>query len=349
MVAGLQWGNTMSDENQTAWRRLPWVVAVAVIGVSVFLMLIAGGATAQSEGDTPETAGEFLDAFLELQGSDALGEYTEFETIRSVGVAETQVGTFTETDRQRMDAVYRSISAFDRAYRQTSTGNYSRGLDAAEESAAAIEDLKSQDAKYAPLAELALNRFLRDRAEELLSKAEDADKTADQVRNLSLSARAYELAGATQKYTEVSNREQEQRTELQQDVEVINDTIADADAFIAGCSGCAAPGEAITAFGPGVFTKYRTAFGLDARLGSSKTEAEQHGLDQKIAQIETQNEDVGRAQRTLAAASGALIAAFLLVIAPLTAVLTLRVTAWHQDATRAGIGKSVLAEEVADA
>jgi hypothetical protein len=331
------------------WWRLSVIAFVGVIGVIALLTVGAAGSAAQSADDPPESSGEFLDAFLELQGATAFEEYTEFETVRSVGVASTQVGEFSAADRQRMDAVYRMLAAFDLAYREAQAGNYSRSLEAANRSAQALDDLQAANAKYAPLAQLALDRFLRDQAGQLLEQAEDTEQTADRVRLLSQSARAYKLAGATGRFTEVSSREQRNRAELQEDVEIINGTIDDATAFLDSCTECSTASEAISGLGPDVFGSYRTAFALDGRLESSERRTSEHGLDEQREQIQSMQGEIGAIQRALALASSTLMIGFLLVVAVFTAALSLRVTVWHQDASRAGIGKSVLAEEVADA
>jgi hypothetical protein len=340
--------SSMMGDDPRPWWRLSWLAFGTVVAVCLLVALGAGGGAAQTADEPPKSAGEFLDAFLELQGADAFGEYTEFETVRRVGVASTQVGDFTATDGLRMDAVYRMLTAFDQAYRHAEAGNYSRSLEAANRSAEALDDLQAADAKYAPLAQLALDRFLRDEAGRLLERAENADKTADQVRFLARSAEAYKLAGATGRFTEVSNREQEQRAELQEDVDVINTTIEDAEAFVGSCTACSTAGEAV-GLGPDTFTAYRAAFDLDGRLQDSTRRTNEHGLDAQRAQLQSLSSDIGGHQRALAAASIVLVVTFLLGVGALTAVLSLRVTAWHQDASQAGLGKSVLAEEVADA
>lgn len=301
------------------------------------------------EQETPDTAEEFLDALQALAGLPAYQEYTEFETIREVGVSTVQVGTFDQETEREATAIYELLVSFDQAFQHAENGEDEASLEAAERAADRVDDLQSMGASYAVLADLALQRFFGNRANELFERAEATDRTTERLDRLELASRAIEQTDQTDAYSRITTEIEELSVELERDRERINESIEDGTAFVEGCRECTTPRGALGEAGFGVFGAYASSLQRSSELDTTAELAAGHGLTERQERIEEVDADVTERQEALAVASVSLFVAALSVLAVLAAALAVRIVRWHQDALESQTGNDVFAEEIRDA
>lgn len=301
------------------------------------------------QDEQPETPEEFLEAFQGLAGTEAFQEYTEFETIREVGISAVQVGEFGEQQRREATAIYELLVSFDQAYQHAQADEDEASLDAADRSMEQAEELQSMDASYAVLAELALERFFGTQANQLFEEAEDTERTTERLERLRLASRAIQQTDQTDVYSQITTEIEELSVELERDRDQINASIDGAEAFVEGCADCTTPRGAFEEKGLGVFGAYTATLEYSSDLDEAADLAAGHGLTDRQERIQTADAAVAERQRALGIAAVSVFGVFLGVLAVVAMVITARVVSWHDDALESQVGNDVFAEEIRDA
>lgn len=328
-------------------------VAVLVVLIVVAPALVAGGAGDAERAAPPETADEYLETFQTMSGTEAYEEYAEFETIRETAVSTVQVGTFDEETETEASLVYELLIAFEDAYDHAQAGDDEAALTAAERAANRTQKLQERGTSYAVLADLALDRFFAERAEQLFEEAAttDGQTTEWRLERLELASRAVQGSGQTdgQNADRIISLAGELATELERDRQQINDTMAGATAFVERCDECTSAGGSLGTAGIGVFSSYAAALGHAADLRTAEERAAEHGLDEQQSEIEAALDAVEKRQWSLATASILLLGGFVLAFGTIATLVTARIARWRDDALEAQQGNDVFAEEIRDA
>jgi|GEM_PF-1839044 len=300
----------------------------------------ADGSRRHSLSDHPETADGYLAAFRSLSGEPALATYGEMEVLRSRAVAAVQVGEFTDERRQRMRRVLATLEWFTAAYDAAENGSQAESLALANETTAAVDRLRDAGgADYAALAQLALDRFYRDRGDELREQARSADQTPTQLRLFRAAVEAYERGGATDRFSAASANRERLAAEYETDEALLNRSLSAATAFRSACDGrCSDPQTALQAFGLDVFDQYTESRAAVTGARRAGALADEHGL---TSRLETANEQTAwgtTALRSLTVASVVLIGGYTLVFAVFGALVMARLSQWGADAKDATLG-----------
>ncbi len=290
--------------------------------------------------DHPETADGYLAAFRSLSGEPALSTYGEMEVLRSRAVAAVQVGEFTDERRQRMRQVLVTLERFTAAYAAAENNSRTTSLTLANETTAAVDGLREAGGTdYAALARLALDRFYRDRGDELREQARSTDQTPTQLQLFRAAVEAYERGGATDRFSAASANRERLAAEYETDEALLNRSLATATAFRTTCDGrCSDPQTALQAFGLGVFDRYteaRTAVG-GARQAAAL--ADEHGLTSRLETADEQTAWGTTALQSLTIASVGVIGGYTLVFALFGALVMARLSQWGADAKDATLG-----------
>lgn len=293
--------------------------------------------------DDPETADEYLTAFRRIADREAFEQYNEFETIRSFAVSKLQVAPFSgELDRE-MEHVLAVLESFDRSYAAAQDGEHERSLQEAAVVREHVDALLEAGYTYAPLADLALNRFYEDRGDELLTLSEETATTPDRIERLELAAEAFQAADASRKYSEVSFRLEELRTEYERDVEAMDAAAEQADDLLDDCA-CSAPEEAVQSAGIGVFDRYAEATATVDQVREGHDLATKHALSSRTAEFETLRTDVESARETLTIASVLVLVGYGAVVALVAMLFTHRFVTWRRTFDASQVGEIVMME-----
>lgn len=322
-------------------------VTVAATGADDAVRSVAIGQAAGAQaGAQPETADEYLAALRDLNGSAALDAYGEFEVIRVQAVASVQVGEFTGADAERTGLVLELLRSFNETYTLLENGSREASLERANETAELVEQLRDAGStENVALASLALDRFYRDVGERFNERAEATNRTPDRAALKEQAARAYREAGAIERYTELTVTADELRATYEDDVATVNGTLNATGEFLDGCEdACSSPVGALTAFGPGVFDRYREARSLGFRLTSADALAEKHALaDLESTIADEYTGPTASARTTLAIGSTILVLAYALVVGAVAGLVATRLVKWERDVTASRVGEIVSA------
>ena len=293
-----------------------------------------------SVSDHPETADGYLAAFRSLSGEPALSTYGEMEVLRSRAVAAVQVGEFTDERRQRMRQVLVTLERFTAAYDAAENGSRTESLALANETTAAVEGLREAGGTdYAALAQLALDRFYRDRGDEFREQARSADQTPTQLQLFRAAVQAYERGGATDRFSAASANRERLAAEYETDEALLNRSLATATAFRTACDGqCSDPQTALQAFGLGVFDRYTEARAAVTGARRAGALADEHGLTSRLEAADEQTAWGTTALQSLTVASVALIGGYTLVFALFGGLVMARLSQWGADAKDATLG-----------
>ena len=294
----------------------------------------------RSVSDHPETADGYLAAFRSLSGEPALSTYGEMEVLRSRAVAAVQVGEFTDERRQRMRQVLATLERFTAAYDAAENGSRAESLTLANETAVAVGELRAAGGTdYAALAQLALDRFYRDRGDEFREQARSADQTPTQLRLFRAAVQAYERGGATDRFSTASANRERLAAEYETDEALLNQSLATATTFRTACdSRCGDPQTALQAFGLGVFDRYTEARVAVTGARRAGALADEHGLTSRLETANEQTEWGTTALQSLTIASLGLIGGYTLAFALFGALVMARLSQWGADAKDATLG-----------
>lgn len=326
------------------------VSAVGAVGENTDTVVNESEADDRPE-EMPETVGQFLVVFQDLNGSLATETYSEFEVIRSQAVQDAQVGTFDETTVVRLQNVLDLLWTFDDAVTARQDGSYEEALRLGEEAQSTAEGLRQigDGEQYAGLAVLAVERFHEETAQTLLSEAEEATNTPDRIERLAQAAEAYEQARAAERSGQVLIQVEELRQEYQRDLHTIEDAEDEIGSFLADCARCDDTEALLTEQPLSVIGLYADA--VDA-VGAGETGvslADQHGLDDRESALSADHEQATTYRRSLAVASTTLILAYSTVVGLFAALFTWRLMLWRRDLEDSQCGDVILMGEMLNA
>lgn len=325
------------------------LVVGSVVAVQPSAAMRSSTATAAVDSAPPETADEYLSTFQSMEGVPAFDRYTQFETIRSLAVSKLQVAEFDDATEREMATTLRLLRSFREAYQAAANGSTAASLEAANRSLTAVASLKAQGLTYAPLAEIAVERFYENRGDEFLQAAANASRTPEQIEQLELASVAFRRASASQKFSQVSLRFERVRSEYQRDVETMNASASAAASFLSACSSCSDVGGAISANGLQTFEFYLEAGPKLAGLREAESLADKHGLEARGSTYATRRQAVSSARGTLAVASAGLLLGYGVVVALVAMLVGHRIVTWSETVRASQVGEIVMLEEVNDA
>lgn len=300
---------------------------------------------------SPETAGEYLSAFQSLNGSEAYGNYSEFEVLRSQAVFAVQVGEFTDTEAQQMNLVLDILQTFRDAYRFQQNGSYQSALEAANntsQTSAQLRDMEGGE-QYSVLADVALERFYGETGQDLQTLADQQNATPQRIETLQQAAIAYQRSGSADQQAQVLIRVDSTQTAYQADVEAMNESAATATEFTDNCGDCGDLQTAITSYGLGVFPRYQQSLVASQETREAAALATQHGLTSRSESLATLQSQIDSHQSTLALASLVLIVAYVSVLGLFAAIVSRQLLSWRRDLSAATRGDSVLLGAMLDA
>ena len=294
--------------------------------------------------NNPQSAGAYLAAFRKLEESNAYTSYSEFEVIRSQAVFAVQIGEFSTAEQARMRLVLDLLQIFATAYERQQAGEYEAAIQAAENGTVITEQLRSTigGGRYAALAGVAIDRFYADTGQELQSRAETVSATETRIEALEDAARAYQQAGSTDRYAQILVRADRLRQTFQRDRDELNASVASARTFISACSNCGGAGEAINAYGAGVFQQYRSATRAVNDANQAVEIAEKHEMTERLETVQSARSAAGQRRDTLAVASTVLILGYSTFTGIIVGIIGWRVALWQRDLTAATRGDSLL-------
>lgn len=295
---------------------------------------------ASAAATPPTTADGYLAAFRNLSEDPALSAYGELEVLRSRAVAAVQVGEFDDDRSRRMRGVLAVLQNFSAAYDAASAGERERSLTRANDTARALDQLRSAGGRdYAALAQLALDRFYRDRGDRLREDARAAERTPTQLQLFQLAVRAYQRGGATDRFSSTSANLERLSAEYETDVSLLNRSAATAATFRSSCDGrCSDPQTAVQAYGLGVFDRYVEARAAVSGARRAASLSSEHGLTDRLERARgLESWGVGTL-RALTLASVGLIGGYTLLFALFGAIVMARLSRWGQDAKDATLG-----------
>ncbi|MEZ3143526.1 hypothetical protein [Halobaculum sp. MBLA0143] len=341
-------------------RHTTLVVAVTVAVVVAGWAPVAAGARPTAEGtggqidtvtatDTPNhaattapptTANGYLAAFRNLSDDPALSTYGELEVLRSRAVAAVQVGSFDDARSRRMRGVLAVLQNFSAAYESATAGDREESLTRANDTARALDRLRTAGGRdYAALAQLALDRFYRDRGDRLRTEARTAERTPTQLQLFRLAVRAYQRGGATDRFSSTSANLERLSAEYETDLSLLNRSVTTAAAFRSSCDDrCSDPQTAVRAFGLDVFDRYVEARAAVSGARQAASLSSEHQLTARLERARGLEEWGVGTLRALTIASVALIGGYTLLFALFGAVVMARLSRWGQDAKDATLG-----------
>lgn len=330
--------------------------AAIVVGVSTLAVLLCVGtvATATNVGvqttdqNTPDNAEEYIVEFQTLSGAEFLESYSEYEIIRSQAIQDAQVGEFSQEKEQRLQHVLEILTTFSRAFEARNQGSFEDALSHAGEVRETTNQLRSVERgeQYAPLSDIALDRFYEQAAQTLLTQAENNSRTPEQVDILTQAATAYSRAGATDRFAQVELRADEREQQFQVDFDQINATNAEVDQFLTDCRACDSVSEAITTSPLKTFTQYGEALSAVSAGDEGATLADRHGLTGLESDLEAKRDTASSYRETLAVASTGLVLGYSTAVGLLVALVTWRLMLWRRDFVASQRGDVILMGEM---
>ena len=304
-----------------------------------------GGATARSDVDVdveaPQSGDDFLAAFRTLAGRESLSAYSEFEVIRTQAVVAVQSGSFDDADRTRMRGVLRTLVRFDAAYAAARNGSLEAGFESATATRAAVSELDSSGGTvYSSLASVALDRFFRSLGERYEERSRaDGISTPKQIAALQRAGAAYRLAGASDRFAEVSVEAEQLASAWERDSRAINESMAATQGFLQRCGAtCSGPVSAVSAHTLGVFGLYTDARAASAASSEAVRIAEANDLGGRTAELRAVADDASDTLLSLAIGSALLLFAYAFVVAVPTMFVASRMSAWARDRRAASVG-----------
>lgn len=337
-VGGLASTGTFADPPRVG-DSPPWadgVTATSSDGVSV-------GSVSVSDPADQQSANEFLTALRELDGEEALSAYGTMEIVRSRAAVAVQVGEFTDAERRQMSHLLTALGTFVDAYEASQNGSRFESLRLANDTRGAIDDLQAAGGtEYARLARLAVDRFYREQGDRLRADARNASRTPEQIRLLTGAVEAYRAADATDRFSATASNVERIRAEYRADVQELNESAAAAGSFLEGCDGqCGGVGDALSAYGSGVFGRYLTGRQAVSNARQALALAEEHGLSERERSLQADVDATESSLRGLTLASLTALGGYTLAVCLLGAILMTRVTQWGIDTADANIGRIV--------
>ncbi|WP_435129042.1 hypothetical protein [Halobaculum sp. D14] len=327
----------------------------ALLAVCLCATVVAGSVPATataSAADGSLTADEALQQLQGFEDEPAFQTYSEFEVLRSQAVTAVQVGTFTDADRKRMQAVLTVLTRFVDAYDEAQNGSRVDSLALANETAAAIDALRAAGGtQYATLARLGLERFYRVQGDALYERARTAENTSTQLRYLDAAAQAFKAGGAASRYSQVSAEESRVRATFRADRQRMLRAMNQSAAFLNRCGeSCTSPTGAVASLGVGVFGQYQNARAAAADARTAVRLAEKHGLQEAAARASSLSESIAAARLALALAGSLLGFVYAGLLGTVAMLVAIRVATWAQDVDGSQVGRVVPREpvEVAD-
>ena len=323
---------------------------ILLIVVSCFVPTV--GATLESqEEDLPDTPEEYLSTFQRLEGTEAFETHTEFEIIRSQAVQDAQVGEFTASTEQRLETVLMLLTTFEDAVEERENENYAEAIALGNEARELADELREieRGEEYALLADIALGRFYEETGESLLAAAEETDNTPERIELLSESARAYDQAGATERFGQVEIQADRTEQEFTTDLETINETDEELSAFVDRCEECNSADDIISNEHVSVFGLFADAMSAMSAGDQGISLADQHGLTNVEEEMRTNREIASEYRQNLAIASATLLLGYSVTIGLVAALITWRVMLWKRDFTDSQYGDVILMGEMLNA
>ena len=307
--------------------------------------------TVQQQTGSADSAGEYLAEFQALNGSEAFENYSEFEVLRSQAVLAVQVGEFTDSEREQMQYVLDVLLRFRNAYQYQQNGSYQAAIDAANNTSVASDQLRETDGgqQYALLADVALERFYGQTGQALQTLAEQQNSTPRRIDTLQQAAMAYQRSGSPDRHAQVLIRVDSTRTSYRADVATMNESAVAASEFTENCGDCGGVVGAVTAYGLGVFPRYRQSLTASRQAREAAALAAQHGLSSRSESLATLQSELDSRQSTLALASLTVILAYASVVGLLAAIISRQLLSWRRDLDAATSGDSVLLGAMLDA
>jgi len=316
--------------------------------IAVCLLLVVGAVPVGATQTDAETADEFLVELRQYEDSPALSTYSGFEVMRGQAVTDVQTGEFTEADRRRMVAVVAVLEEFTAAYSAAQNDSSDESLRRADATAEAIESLEAADGdSYATLAQLALERFYQQRGEALYQRSRGATDTTTEVAALESAAAAFEAAGASDRYSEVSAEASRVQAVYESDRERMDSSMTAAQTFVDECDeACESPVAALTSLGPDLFGTYTDARSATANANVAARLAEKHGLEAESEHANTLATATSDALFSLSVAAAVLSLAAALLVGLVAAAFGWRVATWAEDVDGSKVGRIVPREAV---
>lgn len=296
-------------------------------------LIVSGTAAASGAAAPPESRNGYLNSFRDLQGADALEQYSELEVVRTQAIAEVQAGEFSDRKETRMRRALEAMRSFVAATRLAENGSHVESLAAANRTASHLEGLRASDGRqYAALIRLALDRFYENQGQRIYETAQATDSTPRQLRLLSHAATAYQRAGAVERFSTITVELERTRARYRSDLDRMNASTAAANDFVDTCaSACDSPVTALTSLGPGVFARYGAARDASRSARTANQLAADHGLSDRTEALSELRARTERAVISLAVGSAAALLGYGVVVALVAAALAHRLVAWARD------------------
>jgi hypothetical protein len=291
--------------------------------------------------EEPQSGDDFLAAFRQLSGQESLSAYSEFEVIRTQAVVAVQSGSFDDADRERMRGVLRTLVRFDAAYAASQNGSLEASFESATATREAVEELDSSGGTvYSSLASVALDRFFRSLGDQYEQRARADDiSTPEQIDALQRAGESYRLAGASDRFAEVSVEAEQQESAWERDSREINESMAATQGFLDRCgAACEGPVSAVSTHTTGVFGLYTDARAASAASGESVRIAESNNLGDRTAELQAVADEASGTLLSLAIGSSILLFAYAFVLAIPTMFVAGRISAWARDKRAASVG-----------
>lgn len=301
---------------------------IALLVIVVLALPLASSPVVADED--PETAEEYFNTLRSMEDLEIYDDYGELETIHSRSLTEVQVGSFTDAERQELDAVIGMLRSFSRANERVGAEEYEQSFDEAENVEANISRLGEYDETYSVLATLALTRYYETLGNELSTEADAADRTAAEIELRSMAATAFKRANEPGRASEFIRQSERLKAQYDADREFIDETTAQGQGFLEDCDSCSSPTGAITGEGVGVFAKYGTAEALYQDTLDAEERAASHGLDDQAATLADLSVETQTAWQNLGIAAAVLMIGYGLVVGVIAAVVIWRIFDWKR-------------------
>lgn len=290
----------------------------------------------------PEDPVTFI-AEIDTAGNESMyEEYGELATIQSLAKSKLQIGRFTDEKETEMRLVLDLLRTFQKSYRLAQNGSIETSLSAAELSDSCIASFQNRGFEYGSLASIALDRFYRNRGQELQDRANQVERTSERIDRLELAATAYRRGGATQRFSQTTLRAKRLRTEYRRDLKVMNTSAEAANGFVNRCFNCDDPISALRTHGTDVFSLYVRAKQEHKTVTEAHTLAGEHGLSERRQRYASLSDRIANARFSLAVASAVIVEAYAVIIAVLAMFLSHRISAWRETVENSRIGDVVL-------
>lgn len=269
-------------------------------------------------------------------------EYGELATIQSLAKSKLQIGRFTDEKETEMRLVLDLLHTFSESYRLAQNGSIESSLSTAERADSCIASFQDRGIEYGSLASIALDRFYRNRGQELQNQANQVERTSERIGRLELAATAYRRGGATQRFSQTTLRAERLRTEYRRELKVMNTSAEAANRFANRCFNCDDPISALRTHNLDVFSLYVRAKQAQTTVTEAHSLAGEHGLSERRQRYASLSDRIETARFSLAVASTAIVEAYALIIAVVAMFVSHRISAWRETVENSRIGDVVL-------